>query len=235
MTLRQLLNKLDLPMRIIHKLTPARFFTTVECARVLWEGYGHHSSAVDWNSLDGKGKPMPWVTYPAWEYPRNLDLREKRVFEYGSGNSTLFYAPRAGRLECVEHDTGWFEKVKERLPDKVMISLKTDRVEYTKAVARNAPHDLITIDGEFRPECAREAVKCLSEQGMILLDNSDWYPNTAAFLRACGLIEVDFTGFGPLVGYVTTTSVFLKPGFNFQPLSGRQPEPGVGSVIQVND
>lgn len=50
--------------------------------------------------------------------------------------------------------------------------------------------------------------------GMIIFDNSDWYPRSIEFLRNnLNWIEVDFHGFGPINDYSWTTTIFIKPSF----------------------
>jgi hypothetical protein len=66
-------------------------------------------------------EPSPWFCFDAIEYLRGFIDRERvqaktlRVFEYGSGGSTLFW--QASGLECVsiEHDPQWFSSVHDRL------------------------------------------------------------------------------------------------------------------------
>ena len=45
--------------------------------------------------MDRDGNPLPWYTYPAIEYLRQFDYKDKKVFEFGCGFSSLFWALRA--------------------------------------------------------------------------------------------------------------------------------------------
>ena len=47
------------------------------------------------------GRPVPWMTYPAICYLEQLDFSQKRVFEYGCGSSTAYWAKRALRTISV--------------------------------------------------------------------------------------------------------------------------------------
>src|SRR5207244_9596553 len=93
--------------------------------------------------------------------------------------------------------------------------------------------DVIVVDGlvtgRTRLKCARAAVPLLRRGGMIILDNSDWLPESSRHLREAGLIEVDMTGFAPINDYTCTTSFYLHPEFAFRPARDRQPLPGIGS------
>ena len=81
-----------------------------------------------------------------------------------------------------------------------------------------------------RLDCARRAVGRLAPGGIIILDNSNWLPKTAAFLRDQGYLQVDFTGFGPAGVWTWTTSVYFDRTCHLAPKRGLQPVPGLGSV-----
>src|SRR5262245_31531933 len=85
--------------------------SSFRAAKILWFSYGHLKSVRAGRSVDAAGRPIPWYTYPAIEYLRQLDLSEKTVFEYGSGNSTLFWAECAARVVTVEDDERWSERL----------------------------------------------------------------------------------------------------------------------------
>jgi hypothetical protein len=73
-------------------------------------------------------------------------------------------------------------------------------------------------------------VAALRPGGMIVLDNSDWFPLTAAALRDYDLIEVDMSGFGPINDSAWTTSLFFHRSFAVSPRYGRLPLSPVGGV-----
>ena len=111
------------------------------------------------------------------------------------------------------------------------ILLVEDLDEYPGSIQRqNRSYDLIVIDGKRRRSCAESAIPCLKESGMILLDNSDWYPKSAALMRDAGFIQIDFHGYGPINNYTWTTSLFLRRDVKIKPLHDRMPVSGIGSV-----
>jgi hypothetical protein len=71
----------------------------------------------------------------------------------------------------------------------------------------------------------------LKPGGLVILDNSDWLPESARLLREYGLLQVDMTGFAPICAHVQTTSLFFDRSFNVPPRTGRQPLPGRGSRL----
>jgi len=69
------------------------------------------------------GEPLPWFTYGAIEFLEHTVSREDRVFEYGAGNSTLWWQSRVDALYSVEQDLSWAIKLKPRLkrPDRLVL------------------------------------------------------------------------------------------------------------------
>ncbi len=66
-------------------------------------------------SLNPKSSPLldklPWITFSAIQMLDNFLDGDMRVYEYGSGGSTLYFAQRVKEVISVEHDRPWFEKV----------------------------------------------------------------------------------------------------------------------------
>jgi hypothetical protein len=211
---------------------------SVSAAYGLLFSYAHLASVRSGRCVDAENKPVPWYTYPAIEYLRQLDFSERTVFEYGSGNSTLFWGAVAKRVVSIEDDEAWFGSLRDQRPPNVELVLETDLHEYAAAILRYPePFDVIVVDGAARGHtrlrCSRHALERLRRGGMIILDNSDWLPESARVLREAGLIQVDMTGFAPISGHTQTTSFFLDRGFDFRPRGPRQPLPGTGAVDKV--
>jgi hypothetical protein len=57
----------------------------------------------------------PWLTFPAIRFLERIVRKDMRVWEYGSGGSTLFFAARAAEVLSVEHDPEWVATVVETL------------------------------------------------------------------------------------------------------------------------
>ncbi len=210
---------------VLQRLLPRRLFlviygtvASVMNAWALLATYGFARSAYSWRAVDRKGNPIPWFTYPAIEYLSQLDLSQAKVFEYGSGASTIYWAQRTARVDAVEDDVEWFHRIKPTLGSNATLQLASTQNEYVNDVARSGgTYDVIVVDGSHRYECATKAVEFLSSTGFIILDDADDHRAACESLRQSGLIEVDFSGFGPINGYTKTTSLFLRP--NFRPQS----------------
>jgi hypothetical protein len=209
-----------------------------DVARSLLFDYAHLASVRTRTCVDSSGGPIPWYTYPAIEYLKQLDFRDRTVFEFGSGSSTLFWAALARRVVSVEDDAEWYRQMAPRVPGNCQLILETDLGEYARAIMRTGErYDVIVVDGaargKTRIKCSRTALDHLRDGGMIILDNSDWLPESARLLREAGLIQVDMTGFVPISSATGTTSFFLHRAFAFSPRGPRQPMPGPGAREQV--
>ena len=220
----------------------ADYVGTVGAGRALWvldtvEGkHGHALSFTEQKPVNSSNEPIPWYSYPSIEYLTNLDFRWKTIFEYGSGNSSAFWAQRCQQIVSVEDNEDWYKIVSAKLAPNQTLLLVTEREPYIAAVSQNGVRpDVIIVDGSHRFACAEAAVSALAPGGMIILDNSDWHPKTAAMLRGSGLIQVDFTGFNPINYYVTTTSVFLHRDIEIVPRFERLPMPGIEAGLHIED
>jgi hypothetical protein len=184
--------------------------------KMLAQNYGQWKTIRDFSSVDKNGLPVPWYTYPTTEFLSHLDLTSFKVFEYGSGNSTLWWAARSRHITSVEDNELWFEKVKHLLKEKnVEYRLEKDPQKYSTMATKD--FEVYIVDGKYRRECLNHIVnldvgKKRGSAIMLILDNSDRYPNTLKFLKEkLGWMQIDFHGFGPINSYTWTTSIFINP------------------------
>lgn len=159
------------------------------------------------------GKPVPWFTIPSIEYINSLELSDYEVFEWGCGNSTLFWANHAKTVISIEDNSEWYARIKKIAPQNSHILLEKSNAQYINALSQQKKKfDIISIDGiKLRFQCAQQAIKFLKKTGFIILDNSDWHPKTIKFLRDEGFLQIDFCGFYHGNGYTGITSIFLQP------------------------
>lgn len=69
--------------------------------------------------IDRDGNPIPWYTYPAIEYLSQFDVTDKDVFEFGCGNSSLFWADRARLVTSIEDNPDWLANGRKVLTDRI--------------------------------------------------------------------------------------------------------------------
>jgi hypothetical protein len=167
------------------------------------------------SSIDINNNPIPWTTYPFILFIAPRLNKNLTVFEYGSGNSTLYYADRVKHITTVEHDKSWYEKMAKQIPNNVNLIFEKEDTDgkYCRAIARKrSRYDIIIIDAVDRVNCAKISYDFASEQGIIILDDSDRmeYAEGISFLKGKGYKSLEFWGISP--GYFNNkcTTIFYK-------------------------
>jgi hypothetical protein len=132
--------------RLAHRLFPGMARSLCN-ARILAYAQGQARG----EAVDAAGRPVPWYTYPAIEYLGQFDWRAASVFEFGSGNSTRFWAARAKRVCAVESDPDWHGALAAQAIPALEIFLRPDKTGYVACLAeQRAKFDLIIVDGRWR-------------------------------------------------------------------------------------
>ena len=99
---------------------------------------GWLNSLLQGMPVDALGGPVPWFTYPAIDFLDRVDTKDFTVFEWGGGNSTLWWAKRVRSVRAVDHDTKWYEIVRKGMPANAKIELQTARDAYVAAITAGA-------------------------------------------------------------------------------------------------
>lgn len=167
--------------------------------------------------VNRKGEALPWFSYAAINYLDQLRLEGLRVFEFGTGNSTLFWARKGCSIRAVEFNEGWADYVRKNVGSKAEILHIPIPDQYAKSIlSAEDVYDIIVVDGAVRDLYAKYAVDRLAPDGFIILDNSEAYPGVAKKLREYGLLQVDFIGPAPLVHNWQATSLFFQRSHQLQ-------------------
>ena len=182
---------------------------------LLDEGWDHTFTVENKKPVDKNKLPIPWFTYPSISYLKNLSLSNLRIFEWGSGYSTLFFEKSCKEITSVDNNRIWHDKTKSMSNGKAQLVLCEDIEDYPEVIKDLGYFDIIIIDGIERKKCALNALQQINKESLIILDNSDWYWGANLVLRKSKLLEIPFTGFGPINNYAWTTSFFFGEKFNF--------------------
>lgn len=160
-----------------------------------------------------------------------------KVFEYGSGVSTLWLARRASEVVSVEHDRSVHARVAKaigRVTDIGTVALRLVEPDQTRAedpcygsrksgfrhqtfrdyvraidADPDARFDLIVIDGRARTACLHAAVERLSDGGMVVFVNSGRRRYRRA-LQQCDLQAVALEGWTPFLPYRDETLLLTR-------------------------
>jgi hypothetical protein len=143
---------------------------------------------------------LPWINTEAISWlKKNLNSKMK-VFEYGSGGSTIFMAKIVEKITSVEYDAMYYLSLKTRLENenigncRLIYSVPKKNINdgqifltddpkfenrsfknYVQTI-NNFPNnyfDFVFIDGRARNGCVMSALPKVKDGGHILLDNSD--------------------------------------------------------------
>lgn len=165
--------------------------------------------------VDAHSEPIPWVTYSFIDFIADRIRKEQIIFEFGSGNSTFYYAKRALKVVSVEHDKSWFDKISASKPsnsEMIFCELKTAGDYCKMPVSMGQKFDIIIVDGRDRVNCCYQSLAALNENGVLVLDDSERekYSDAIVFLKGKGFKELSFSGISPGLFYRKSTSVFYK-------------------------
>lgn len=165
--------------------------------------------------VDADKKAIPWFTYSAIEFISDRLSKKLNVFEFGSGNSTLFFAERVSQIISVEHNRDWYENISRKCPanSKIFLIGSKNSDEYINPLQMsNQNYDIIIVDGIYRNECLTESVNHLSERGVIILDDSERgdYSKGIKYLLDDGFKQINFSGIAPGIFFRKCTTIFYK-------------------------
>ena len=230
---------------LLDEATPEQLEKSLRAWRIFKREHGYLRSLVENQCVDCNGEPIPWYTYPAIEQLSKWDFSGSRVLEYGCGNSTLWWMRRASHVTSIESSPQWYERVSSRLVGNCDLHLSevdesgeevsSEQVDaYVNYIDRFGQFDVIIVDGVNQPgvryRCAQKALNHLADDGLLIVDNTDWLPETCKMLRDAGFIEVDYAGLGPLNVYAENTSLFFRPNTRMQPLGDKHPGYVIGGL-----
>ncbi len=140
-----------------------------------------------------------------------------RVFEFGGGGSTAWFADRVGEVVTVEHEAAWFAMLRERmgpLPN-VSVSYCSSADSYSQYVASiddypDDSFDVIVVDGRERVRCFSHAIPKLRPGGWLLIDDVERQRYSPVF----GMVDWPrrvIRGFAPCKPTLAHTAVFARP------------------------
>ncbi|MFL6541871.1 MAG: hypothetical protein ACJ8I9_01765 [Chthoniobacterales bacterium] len=167
---------------------------------------------------------LPWFAYGAIDF-LEAELRpEMRVFEFGSGGSTIFFAGRCASVRAVEEEATWASRVRQRAAELVLHNVEIVNAPFNfnhaqdfvssdyLAQVGNGVWDVIVVDGAdndftIRPICFRRAESQVKSGGMIVVDDS-WRYTQLRTSHHARRVEV-FESVGPARFGVTSTDIYF--------------------------
>jgi len=188
--------------------------------------------------IDPMVDEVPWMTYKTISWLENKLKKNSKIFEWGSGGSTIFFSRRSKTVVSVEHNESWYSKLNTKIkaqrfnnvnyflikPRKILgfnksIYLSSDEsyrnMSFEKYCSKIKDYndnyfDFVVVDGRARVGCLINSLNKVKPGGYILFDNSERsiYQKIYVFLKKWK--KVDFFGPGPLNNYPWKTTIFQK-------------------------
>lgn len=177
---------------------------------------------------------QPWISEAATHWLGKFLKAKMKVFEYGSGGSTLYLAKRVQQVVSVENNWSWFLAVKKALREN---KLKNVAVHYaghekltpeTSAFVSSDPSDpkyfnisfknyvttinkypdkyfdLVFVDGRARNSCLVMGIPKVKKGGYIFLDDSQRPGYNPGILSLKNYQKKKFIGTGQYIGKEST-------------------------------
>ncbi len=83
----------------------------------------------------------PWLAFSAVDFLRSINLMDSRVFEYGSGASTLFWLSRGCSVVSIENDSEWFTVLYKKIGDNPKLDYRLVLPSLNQGVTDIDPSD----------------------------------------------------------------------------------------------
>lgn len=197
-------------------------FAIIDITKVLIRQPRQVKHIFKWlRSLFYKERPLdydlPWLTYEAINWLKSYLSKKMRVFEWGGGSSTAYFAKKVKRIISVEHEWKWYKLTKESLAhrsleNKVKLFYRHIPAEYCQTINKYPDNsfDLVLVDGEARNICIKLAKRKVRSGGYLMLDNSDVQDYKTGIKEIEKWPRQDFPGIGPFNSYSWQTSIWQK-------------------------
>jgi hypothetical protein len=157
---------------------------------------------------------LPWYNQDLISFLNSYLKPNFNVFEYGGGNSTLYYSNLVKTVSTIETKKEWVNFVLlQKSKENIEIKLCQDLPNFSKEIANFTikKFDLIVIDSRDRAKCLEECQNFVLDSGAIILDNSE---RENLILPQKNLISKGFkkTSFSGIRGdgRISYSSLFLK-------------------------
>ena len=153
----------------------AKILVLIFSSRSFLKRSGYFQSVKTSRPIRRDGTAIPWMNYSIIAFLEERLNRDLTLFEYGCGNSTLFYAARTKTVISLECDQTWYDYIVDNMPANVSLVLQTstDKKAYLDVInQQRCKFDIIVVDADLRTECLLQAPASLTDRGVMILDDT---------------------------------------------------------------
>jgi len=189
---------------------PYKLFMEIKRAGFVHESFIEHKGTALIHIPTGAARNTirPFVPYDGFDWLADFVKPHMRIFEYGSGKSTLWFGMTAGEVVAVEKWPHCYKTCAAELADlditNVEYVLKPDiggqekNAGYSKSIHEyEGQFDLVFVDGHYRRECIEECYD--KAKYAIFMDNTDspGYQDAYSVMKSwTGGTLIDFYSYG---------------------------------------
>ena len=198
--------------------------------------YDYFKMASIMTIIKAKGlyQKKPMLSLPFLDWFESYDFSAFNLIEFGSGNSTNYFAEKVKKVISFETNLEYFNTIKPSLLDNVDYrfiesnDLKTKELD----IVINEK-TIIFVDCFTNRLLTTKNILKLGLPNIFILDNSDMYKNTCKYVYSKGYTEIPFWGIRLEETQEACTSVFIKNTFNM--IEKNYEYFSVGSKIQKDE
>jgi len=178
-------------------------------------------------SQDENGNFVPWFCYDAISFLQEKLEKNWRIFEFGSGASTLFFLQQNVRfLASVESNSLWHQFLQQQILQQ---NIKPNKANYRSLLITDALNNLnypflpyqfckkekfnlIIIDSLKREKTILASIEAIKPSGIIILDDSQRknYQKIFSLMEKNNFMAINFTGIAPAGLKNKQTTFFIK-------------------------
>lgn len=161
---------------------------------------------------------LPWYNNKLINYLKNFLKTQHLVFEYGGGNSTIFYSGIVEKVFTIEANKNWFDFIELKanelnLKGKIELKLCANLQDFALEIESFTQNmfDVIVVDSRDREKCLLNSISHIKNEGIIILDNSERenLQNAKSKMLEFGFYEEVMEG-ERWDGKTSTSSIFYK-------------------------
>ena len=189
---------------------------------LMLENVGYAKSLSTGILQDENGEIIPWYCYSMVNFLKEkLGNKNIKIFEYGAGFSTIFYAKRSNFVvssETSQECKTWTDESLKTLDLNAKITVEEQENFAASIEKYGVEFDLIIVDSVARNECVEYAVNNISHNGVILLDNSErsGYKKSFELMRSLGYKSLTLKGLKPFSTKFASSTIFYRSGSIFE-------------------
>jgi hypothetical protein len=165
--------------------------------------------------IDKNKTPIPWMNYAMVAF---LDERLNKgldLFEYGAGFSSIWFAERLNKVVSIEYDLAWRKQVEDLLAPVTNAELVFQEVgeDYINGASKTGrKYHLVLVDGRERVACAKASFSDLTEDGVLILDDSDRaeYQDVFSIAKELGYKNLRISGLKPFSFFREESTIFYR-------------------------